>query len=133
MSVQWRITDDPHAASPLDALVVPLSSHIRRKREFFGVMKRHLRGLHCYSDNWDALYDALRDLSALPEKKPVVLQHAGMPFAPDSRQRAIYLDFLSGLLTDGGGPDQNLMIVVPATETAAIAHLRSVAAPSGPL
>lgn len=130
MSVQWSIAEDPHTISPLDALVVPLSSHIRRKREFFGVMRKHLRWLHCYSDNWDALYDALRDLSSLTGKQQVVLQHAGMPFEPDSRQRAIYLEFLSGLLTDGGDPERHLIIVLPTTETAAIAHLRGVMAPS---
>jgi hypothetical protein len=133
MSVQWIIADDPRTVSPPDALIVPLSSHIRRKREFFGVMKKHLRGLHSYSDNWDALYDALRDLSSLTGVKLVVLQHAGLPFAPDSRQRAIYLEFLSGLLGDGGDSEQNLTIVLPAMEKEAIAHLRGVAPPAGQL
>ncbi|HET6425845.1 MAG TPA: barstar family protein [Planctomycetaceae bacterium] len=131
MTVKLIVADDPQTVAPAGAVVVPVSSHIRRKREFFGVMKRHLRRLHLYSDNWDALYDALRDLSSLTDVPCVVLRHTGLPFAPDSRQREIYLEFLSGLLADGGTTPE-LWIVVPATESAAISHLRSAAEPSPP-
>lgn len=132
MTVQLIAADDPRTVAPTGAVMVPLSSHIRRKREFFGVIKRHLRRLHFYNDNWDALSDALRDLSSFTEAQCIVLQHAGLPFAPDSDQRETYLEFLSGLLADGVNAGADVWIVLPTAETAAISRLQSAAGPSSP-
>jgi RNAse (barnase) inhibitor barstar len=125
MSAQLIVVDQPEAAAYPEALVVTISSHIRRKRELFGILKKHLRLSDSVCTNWDALHDAVRDLSWLSDVARVVLLHDGLPFKEDSSQRAIYLSFLQGLLAEGPSERPALAIVLPSSETDTIQELRS--------
>ncbi len=122
MTATLKVVDHVPQSSEPDALIVPLSSRIRRKRELFGVMKKHLRLPDMFSNNWDALHDALRDLSWLDGVKQVVLQHDGLPFAADSSHRATYLELLQGVMAEA--PAQPAVtIVLPSAETQAVRQI----------
>jgi hypothetical protein len=60
------------------------------------LMEVYANGLHCpwFGRNWDALADALNDLSWL-DGQPVVIRHHDLPFDPGRRSRLVYLDILA--------------------------------------
>lgn len=115
MTTRLITVADPRSYAPASALVVPLSSHIRKKREFFGVIRKHLKLPGYFGGNWDALHDCLRDNSWLPEDTEIVLRHDGVPFAEASTQRAIYLELLQSLLQTTGEGHPQITIVWPAS------------------
>ena len=126
MTVRLIVKDATSPSAFRDAAVVPLSAHIQRKRAFFGVMRKHLRLPNLYRDNWDALFDVLRDPDSFTAGKPIMLDHASLPFAENSPQRAIYLEFLQGLLAESESVPGEVLISLPAAEATAIEALRRV-------
>lgn len=123
MSARLIVVEDPRAFCEANAVVVPVSSRIRRKRELFGVMKKHLRLPGCFANNWDAWNDALRDLSWLTDVKHVVLRHDGLPFPAESPHRATYLELLQSLLDEAPSANPAVTIVLPTAEQSAIRAL----------
>ena len=126
MTVRLIVNGAAQSSAMREALVVPLSAHIQRKRAFFGVLKKHLRLPNLYRDNWDALFDVLRDPETYAHARTVVLDHASLPFAADSPQRAIYLEFLEGLMSESDAVPGEVFISLPATEAAVFERLRRV-------
>lgn len=113
MTACLLIVADPRSYTPPDALVVPISAYIRKKREFFGVLRKHLPLPGYFGGNWDALHDCLRDTSWLPENAEIVLRHESLPFDDKSPNRAIYLELLQSLIQTSGVGHPTVTIVWP--------------------
>lgn len=60
------------------------------------LLECYARQLGCpwFGSNWDALADALNDLSWLNDR-PVIIRHADLPFGAGRRSRKIYLEVLA--------------------------------------
>jgi RNAse (barnase) inhibitor barstar len=94
--------DDPRTFAVGEATAAFVSRHIRKKRQLFGVLHRHLGFPDHFGRNWDAINDCLQSRTT-----PTVLIHDGVPFGEHSQSRAIYLELLHGLLEpprDGAPP-----------------------------
>jgi hypothetical protein len=83
------------------AHLVRIGAGVRRKRELLAQYDRALHLPDYFGWNWDALDEALRDLSWLAEPRRIVIVHADVPFAPHGKNRPEYLGLLSDLLADG--------------------------------
>lgn len=129
MTVRLVVKDETALSTPSDVVVIPLSSHIQRKRALFGVMRKYLRLPNLYRDNWDALFDVMRDPDSFTAGKSIILDHASLPFPENSPQRTIYLEFLQGLLAESESVPGEVLISLPAAEAAAIEVLRRVKSP----
>jgi hypothetical protein len=124
MAAGFHFTDDPAAFAARKTLIVCVPRQIRRKRELFGVLKKALQFPAYFGNNWDALNDCLRDLSRLgKEVQRVVLIHDGIPFAPQSRSRRIYLELLRGLATDPPSGAPEILVVFPRSAAAELSSL----------
>ncbi len=101
--------------TPPPGLVIRMSAKIDRKRALFGTLKRRLGLPRHFGWNWDALNDALRDLSWLPAgTSQVTLLHDGVPFGVGSTTlRRIYLELLVGLANDPPGEGPRWVVVFP--------------------
>jgi hypothetical protein len=108
--------------TPPQGLVVRLSSATDRKRALFGTLKRRLGLPRHFGWNWDALNDALRDLSWLPAgTSRVTLLHDGVPFgAGSTKLRRIYLELLAGLVSDPPAEGPRWTVVFPEGEREAV-------------
>jgi hypothetical protein len=108
--------------TPPQGLVVRLSSATDRKRALFGTLKRRLGLPRHFGWNWDALNDALRDLSWLPAgTSQVTLLHDGVPFgAGSTKLRRVYLELLAGLVNEPPGEGPRWTVVFPEEERDAV-------------
>ncbi len=113
MTSRLLFMSDPRSGLPPGALVVPLSAHIRKKRELFGVMRKHLHFPGYFGGNWDALHDCLRDLAWLPDDAEIILRHESLPFADGSHHRATYFELLQSLLERSPEERPTITVVFP--------------------
>lgn len=72
---------------------VTIPARISSKQTLLEIYSRQL-GCPWFGHNWDALADALNDLSWLHDR-PVVIRHDDLPFGPGRRSRSLYLDILA--------------------------------------
>lgn len=114
MTSRLVIVADPRGYAPPRAVVVPISAHIRTKRELFGIMRKHLQLPGYFGGNWDALHDCLRDCSWLPDDAEVLLRHDSLPFAEGRRHRVAYLELIQSLLQSPTDGPPHLTVVWPA-------------------
>ncbi len=114
MTSRLVIVTDPRSYAPPGTVIVPLSAHIRTRRELFGVMRKHLKLPGYFGGNWDALHDCLRDRSWLPADTEIVLRHESLPFAEGSRHRATYLELIQSLLQSESEAPPHITVVWPA-------------------
>lgn len=113
MTSRLLFVADPRRDVPPGAIVVPLSAHIRTKRELFGVMRKHLKLPGYFGGNWDALHDCLRDGSWLPDDAEIILRHDSLPFADESQHRATYFELLHSLLEREADARPKITVVFP--------------------
>jgi hypothetical protein len=109
-----RIEADQVPASAAD-LVVVVPPGLATKAELLAELAAGLRLPPWFGHNWDALYDALCDLSHL-EARRVLIAHADLPLA-DPDERATYLDLLRDALDRRGRAgevrDPRLLVAFP--------------------
>lgn len=88
----WQAEGSSNEPAATAARIIRLPAGLRSKRQ---LMDRYARQLSCpwFGENWDALSDALRDLSWLGET-PLVIEHADIPLAVAPHSRATYLSIL---------------------------------------
>ncbi|QDV32124.1 Barstar (barnase inhibitor) [Planctopirus ephydatiae] len=72
---------------------VTIPARISSKQTLLEIYSQQLR-CPWFGHNWDALADALNDLSWLHDR-PVVIRHEDLPFGPGRRSRNVYLDVLA--------------------------------------
>lgn len=89
------LTDAPITSK---AVVLRVPAKIASKQDLMAVYKEGL-GCPWFGANWDALYDAVRDLSWLGDKE-LVIEHADLPFGDKRRSRIIYFSLLQDALED---------------------------------
>lgn len=114
MTEKWIVAEDPMAYRDESALIVRLTNRIHRKRELMGVLRKQLKLPGYFGGNWDALHDCLRDLSWLQSMPRVVLLHESLPFAADSRNRAVWMEILQSLTQDPPPGTPEVIVVVPS-------------------
>jgi RNAse (barnase) inhibitor barstar len=76
------------------ALVVRLPRGVRSKEKLLKILADKLRLPGYFGGNWDALEDALRDLTWLPAGQGVVIVHEDLPFGARGENRGQYLGIL---------------------------------------
>lgn len=116
MTARVVLSSDPRNVSPPNAIVVPISAHIRTKRALFGVMRRFLQLPDYFGGNWDALHDCLRDCSWLPTGTEVVLRHTSLPFRDGSPHRATYLELIQSVLQSASDGPQQITVEWPSAK-----------------
>lgn len=110
--------------TPPSGWVIPISEHIRGKRDLFGRLHKALQLPGYFGNNWDALNDCLHDLSWLPGVTHITLLHDGLPFGDGSQKlRTIYLQLLSGLTAPSDHEGPRWTIVFPEVCRAEVARL----------
>jgi RNAse (barnase) inhibitor barstar len=75
-------------------LVAVLPAGITTKEELLRELAKHLRFPGYFGENWDALWECIRDLSWLPNG-PVILEHSDVPLANDVESLKTYLSILN--------------------------------------
>jgi hypothetical protein len=109
-----RLEVDQVPATAAD-LVVVVPPGLATKAELLAELAAGLRLPAWFGHNWDALYDALCDLSHLDARR-VLIAHADLPLA-DPDERTTYLDLLRDALDrrrrDGEGADRELLVAFP--------------------
>lgn len=86
----------------LDEFVVDVPKGIRSKADLISHLSQLANFPASFGRNWDALLDALRDLSWIPNRSIVVL-HRDIPLRNEMTESKIYLDLLTELLHDWAG------------------------------
>ena len=79
------------------ALVVRVPRGVRSKEKLLRILADKLRLPGYFGGNWDALEDALRDLTWLPAGRGVVIVHEDLPFGAGGENRGIYLAILQSV------------------------------------
>lgn len=87
----FRFEDAQLEVSP--ALVVEMPAGIKTKEALLDELYQRLRFPDYFGDNWDALWECIRDLSWLPAG-PVILKHHDLPLAGDVASQKTYLSIL---------------------------------------
>jgi len=101
---------------PAAALVAEVPPGIRSTMALLEELYRRLRFPDYFGDNWDALWECIRDLSWLPPGA-VVLKHHDLPLAGDVAGQRTYLSILSDTvekkLTVPGQHLRDLIVIFP--------------------
>jgi len=84
---------DRSALKVSPALVAEMPAGIETKEALLNELYRRLCFPDYFGDNWDALWECIRDLSWLPSG-PVVLAHHDLPLAGDVASQKTYLSIL---------------------------------------
>ncbi len=92
MSNIFTYTDDI-ALHTVGTAHVIIPKSVSSKTDLFRLFSENLSFPECFGENWDALYDCLRDLSWLHEKR-VVVAHDGIPAALSADDLRAYLGLL---------------------------------------
>jgi lysozyme family protein len=97
VSFNFQFVDIPASYSAPKTRVARLPKRIRSKRTLLKSLAQRLQLPGWFGGNWDALEDALRDLSWLPEGEAVAIVHDDLPFGR-GESRGIYLAILSSAM-----------------------------------
>ena len=87
---RFETSDLPESPS----LVAVLPAGITTKEELLRELAKELRFPDYFGENWDALWECIRDLSWLPSG-PVILEHSDVPLANDVESLKTYLSILN--------------------------------------
>jgi hypothetical protein len=95
--------------------VARVPAGINTREELFDALHRALHFPSYFGRNWDALYELLRDLHWIPEKRVVIL-HAELPSLPPE-QLGTYLSIVEDSIADWK-PEEDHELVVGFPEEA---------------
>jgi Barstar (barnase inhibitor) len=100
MELLFNFVGDLPADTPIKsgAVVLTVPAKVASKQCLMAVYKQGL-GCPWFGANWDALYDAMRDLSWLGDKD-LVIEHVDLPFGEKRRSRILYFSLLQDALED---------------------------------
>ena len=93
-------------------LIVRVPRGVRSKEKLLRILADKLRLPGYFGGNWDALEDALRDLTWLPAGRNVVIVHEDLPFGAGGENRGIYLAILKNAAEHWGANGQRAFQVV---------------------
>ncbi|HVA48799.1 MAG TPA: barstar family protein [Pirellulales bacterium] len=93
-----------------DDLIAHVGSGIRTRAKLFSILRHELRLPDYFGENWDALFDCLRDLSWIKQRRVVIL-HSELPQL-GADDLWVYLDLLSECIKDWKPADDHPLIVV---------------------
>ena len=100
-----------------EALIVRVPRGVRSKEKLLRILAGKLRLPGYFGGNWDALEDALRDLTWLPAGQRVVIMHADLPFGAGGENRGIYLAILQSVAEHWAANGQRTFeVVLPETD-----------------
>lgn len=107
----FTYTDDmaPYLAGATQ-VIIPKS--VSSKADLFRLFSERLSFPKGFGENWDALYDCLRDLSWLHERR-VVIAHEGIPAVLSADDLRAYLGLLGdAVISWQNNPGEHELIVV---------------------
>jgi RNAse (barnase) inhibitor barstar len=89
-----EFVESPRDFRDESALVVRVPRGVRSKEKLLMILADKLRLPGYFGGNWDALEDALRDLTWLPAGRGVSIVHEDLPFGAGGENRGHYLGIL---------------------------------------
>ena len=108
--------ESPDDSKDDQALIVRVPRGVRSKEKLLRILADKLRLPGYFGSNWDALEDALRDLTWLPPGRGVVIVHEDLPFGAGGENRAIYLAILQSVIEHWAANGQRAFrVVLPET------------------
>ncbi len=105
-----------------DNLFVQIPAEIKTREELFSVLSEKLNFPEYFGQNWDALYDLLRDFSWISQHT-VILAHTDIPLAEPALQKT-YLEILRDSVSDWKpGEAHKLVVTFPSSLQRKISEL----------
>jgi len=88
---------------------VQILTGIKTRDELFSILSEKLNFPEYFGQNWDALYDLLRDFSWISEHT-IILAHNDIPLAEPALQKT-YLEILRDSVSDWKPGEQHKLVV----------------------